>query len=80
MHKQGVKAAREEERAVADRLASSYAHKVEGLWWLVGVQRRVAGVAGTGSGGWVESMLVSRQASYRWLRSIFMSFTTPPGI
>ena len=42
MHKQGVKAAREEERAVADRLASSYAHKVEGLWWLVGVQRRVA--------------------------------------
>ncbi|KAH8052345.1 hypothetical protein JL720_14983 [Aureococcus anophagefferens] len=42
VHKQGVKAAREEERAVADRLASSYAHKVEGLWWLVGVQRRVA--------------------------------------
>ncbi|KAH8054774.1 hypothetical protein JL722_8722 [Aureococcus anophagefferens] len=40
VHKQGVKAAREEERAVADRLASSYAHKVEGLWWLVGVQRR----------------------------------------
>ncbi|KAH8074452.1 hypothetical protein JL721_2013 [Aureococcus anophagefferens] len=47
VHKQGVKAAREEERAVADRLASSYAHKVEGLWWLVGVQRRVAAAAAT---------------------------------